>query len=139
MKNYSLARGESPEPSERLRGEERVIGEADRILAPTPEEAGQLVGLYGAEPDRDPDRAPGRRPLASSGRADRSEARARLHLSGLRLALFVGRLQSHKGPDVAIRTIAEVGGAEPGARRRTWSWRSSAVPAASTQARRSLD
>src|SRR4029079_19442630 len=40
--------------------------------------------------------------------ADKAEARARLHLSGLRLALFVGRLQSHKGPEVAIRTLAEV-------------------------------
>jgi D-inositol-3-phosphate glycosyltransferase len=106
VKNYSLARGESPEPSERLRGEERVIHEADRILAPTPEEAGQLVGLYGAEPERIRIVPPGVdhdifRPQ------DRDAARARLHLSGLRLALFVGRLQSHKGPDVAIRTLAE--------------------------------
>jgi D-inositol-3-phosphate glycosyltransferase len=106
VKNYSLARGESPEPSERLRGEERVIHEADRILAPTPEEAGQLVGLYGAEPEQIRIVPPGV-DHAIFRPQDRDEARARLHLSGLRLALFVGRLQSHKGPDVAIRTIAE--------------------------------
>ena len=112
VKNYSLARGETPEPSERLRGEERVIREADRILAPTPEEAGQLVGLYGAEPDRVRIVPPGVDHRLFRPR-DRGEARARLHLSGLRLALFVGRLQSHKGPDVAIRTIAEVAARSP--------------------------
>ncbi len=106
VKNYSLARGESPEPSERLRGEERVILEADRILAPTPEEAGQLVGLYGADPERIRIVPPGVDHSIFMP-SDRAEARAKLHLSGLRLALFVGRLQSHKGPDVAIRTLAE--------------------------------
>ena len=107
VKNYSLARGESPEPFERLRGEERVIGEADIILAPTPEEAGQLVGLYGADPERIRIVPPGVDHSIFMP-SDKAEARARLHLSGLRLALFVGRLQSHKGPDVAIRTLAEV-------------------------------
>jgi D-inositol-3-phosphate glycosyltransferase len=107
VKNFSLARGESPEPVERLRGEERVIGEADMILAPTPEEAGQLVGLYGADPGRVRIVPPGVDHSIFLP-ADRAEARARLHLSGLRLALFVGRLQSHKGPDIAIRTLAEV-------------------------------
>jgi D-inositol-3-phosphate glycosyltransferase len=106
VKNYSLARGESPEPWTRLRDEQDVILEADRILAPTPEEAGQLVGLYRADPDRIRIVPPGvDHTIFVPG--DRSEARARLHLSGLRLALFVGRLQPHKGPDVAIRTLAE--------------------------------
>ena len=113
VKNYSLAHGEHPEPSERLRGEAGVISDADVILAPTGEEAGQLAGLYGAAPERIRIVPPGVdhsifRP------ADRDEARARLHLSGLRLALFVGRLQSHKGPDVAIRTIAEAVARRPG-------------------------
>ncbi len=49
VKNYSLARGEPPEPSHRLAGEEAVIEEADRIMAATPAEAAHLVGLYGAE------------------------------------------------------------------------------------------
>src|SRR5205807_3535402 len=34
-------------------------------------------------------------------------ARARLHLGDARLLLFVGRLQPFKGPDVAIRAMAE--------------------------------
>ena len=33
VKNYSLAFGEAPEPGARLAGEERVIAEADRIVA----------------------------------------------------------------------------------------------------------
>jgi D-inositol-3-phosphate glycosyltransferase len=107
VKNYSLARGEAPEPTGRLRSEERLIRDADVILAPTPQEAGQLVGLYGAEPDRIRIVPPGVDHAIFAPR-DRDEARARLHLSGLRLALFVGRLQPHKGPDVAIRTIAEM-------------------------------
>ena len=57
VKNYSLARGEAPEPPSRLVGEERVIAGADRILAPTPAEAAQLVGLYRADPGSHPDRA----------------------------------------------------------------------------------
>ena len=44
---------------------------------------------------------------------DRHEARDRLYLKGLRLALFVGRLQAHKGPDIAIRTIAEAVARDP--------------------------
>jgi D-inositol-3-phosphate glycosyltransferase len=112
VKNYSLARGEAPEPPWRLAGEEAVIDEADRILAPTPEEAGHLVGLYGADPDRIRIVPPGV-DHAIFAPADRGEARARLHLSGLRLALFVGRLQPHKGPDVAIRTLAEAVARDP--------------------------
>ena len=44
---------------------------------------------------------------------DRAAARERLHLSGLRLALYVGRLQPHKGPDIAVRTLAEAVARDP--------------------------
>ena len=106
VKNYSLARGERPEPPARLAGEERVIAEADRILAPTPAEAAQLVGLYRAAPDHIRIVPPGVDHTLFFPR-DRAEARERLHLTGVRLALFVGRLQPHKGPDVAVRALAE--------------------------------
>lgn len=106
VKNYSLARGDRPEPAARLAGEERVVHGADRILAPTPAEAAHLVGLYGADPDRIEIVPPG---VDRSVFAPRSkdEAKARLHLTNLRLLLFVGRLQPLKGPDVAIRALAE--------------------------------
>jgi D-inositol-3-phosphate glycosyltransferase len=106
VKNYSLAQGEAPEPAARLAGEERVIADADRILAPTPIEAGQLVGLYRADP-KDIRLVPAGVDHTIFVPGDRALSRERLHLSGLRLALYVGRLQSHKGPDIAVRTLAE--------------------------------
>jgi D-inositol-3-phosphate glycosyltransferase len=112
VKNYSLAPGEAPEPAARIAGESRVISASDRILAATPAEAGQLVGLYRAEPEHIRLVPPGVDHTMFTPR-DRTEAQARLYLKGLRLALFVGRLQSHKGPDIAIRTIAEAVALDP--------------------------
>jgi D-inositol-3-phosphate glycosyltransferase len=106
VKNYSLGREETPEPSARLAGEQAVIAEADRIMAATPAEASQLVGLYAADPDRVRLAPPGVDHGVFFPRS-RAEARQRLHLTGVRLVLFVGRLQAHKGPDVAVRTLAE--------------------------------
>jgi D-inositol-3-phosphate glycosyltransferase len=112
VKNYSLAQGERPEPPVRLAGETALIAAADRIVAPTPSEAAQLVGLYRADPSHIRIVPPGvDHTLFVPG--DRGAARARLHLSGLRLALFVGRLQPHKGPDVAIRALAEAVARDP--------------------------
>ncbi|MFN8233468.1 MAG: glycosyltransferase [Actinomycetota bacterium] len=112
VKNYSLARGEAAEPAARLSGEERVIAEADRVLAVTPVEASQLVGLYRADPERLRIVPPGVDGRVFAPRS-RAEARGRLHLAGLRLALYVGRLQPHKGPDVAVRTLAEAVARDP--------------------------
>jgi D-inositol-3-phosphate glycosyltransferase len=112
VKNYSLAPGERPEPTERLTGESRVIAEADRILAPTPSEAAQLVGLYGADPDHIRLVPPGVDHTIFHPR-DRAASLERLHLCRLRLALYVGRLQPHKGPDVAVRTLAEAVARDP--------------------------
>jgi D-inositol-3-phosphate glycosyltransferase len=106
VKNYSLARDEPPESPVRIEGEERVIAAADRVLAATPVEAGQLVGLYRADPDHVRLVPPGVDHLLFTPR-DRADARERLHLTHLRFALYVGRLQPHKGPDVAIRILAE--------------------------------
>jgi D-inositol-3-phosphate glycosyltransferase len=106
VKNYSLARGEPPEPPNRLSGEAAVIEEADRIMAATPAEAAQLVGLYRADPERIRLVPPGVDHTLFFPRPS-DQAKARLHLAGLRLVLFVGRLQAHKGPDIAVRTIAE--------------------------------
>jgi D-inositol-3-phosphate glycosyltransferase len=112
VKNYSLALGETPEPAARLSGEERVIREADRLVAATPAEAAQLVGLYGADPDRIRVIPPGVDHSLFFPRA-REEARARLHLVGVRLLVFVGRLQAHKGPDLAVRALAEAVARDP--------------------------
>jgi D-inositol-3-phosphate glycosyltransferase len=112
VKNYSLAHGERPEPSARLSGEARVIAEADRIVAATPAEAIQLVGLYGAAPERIRVVPPGVDHALFFPRP-KGQARSRLHLAGMRLLLFVGRLQPHKGPDLAIRALAEAVARDP--------------------------
>jgi D-inositol-3-phosphate glycosyltransferase len=106
VKNRSLGLGEGPEPDYRLSGERYVIERADRILAPTPAEAASLVGLYGADPSRIRI-VPGGVDHQVFFPRGREDARRRLRLPRSRLALFVGRLQAHKGPDVAIRAVAE--------------------------------
>jgi D-inositol-3-phosphate glycosyltransferase len=106
VKNRSLAPHESPEPEVRLEGERRVVAGADRILAPTPAEAAHLVGLYDADPERIRVVPAGVDHELFFPRP-REEARRRLHLTGVRLVLFVGRLQAHKGPDVAVRALAD--------------------------------
>jgi D-inositol-3-phosphate glycosyltransferase len=106
VKNHSLGNGDAPEPAVRLDGEEHVVAGADRILAPTAGEAADLVSLYGADPSRIRVVTPGVDPVVFSPRS-RASARSRLHLSNARLLLFVGRLQPFKGPDVAIRALAD--------------------------------
>jgi D-inositol-3-phosphate glycosyltransferase len=116
VKNASLAVGESPEPSVRLAAEERVIADADRLVAATPAETSQLVGLYGADTDRIRVVPPGV-DHALFHPQPRDAARERLHLTGVRLVLFVGRLQAHKGPDLAVRAVAEAVSRDPAATR----------------------
>jgi D-inositol-3-phosphate glycosyltransferase len=106
VKNAVLPTGDRPEPPVRLVGEEHVVQGADRILAPTPLEAAHLVDLYGADPGRIRVIPPGVDRAVFRPRS-KAQARARLHLSNARLLLFVGRLQPFKGPDVAIRALAE--------------------------------
>lgn len=94
------------EPAGRLAGERVTIAAADRVLAPTSVEAEHLVRLYGASPERIRVIHPG-----VDGDAffphPKGPARARLGLAGRRVVLFVGRLQPLKGPDLAIRAVAQ--------------------------------
>jgi D-inositol-3-phosphate glycosyltransferase len=112
LKNATLAPGDRPEPPLRLLAERRVATEADRVLVLTCGEASLLHRTYGLSGSRltvvpagvDLDRfspapAPARRP-------------------GPPRLLFVGRLQPLKGPDIAIRTLAEVRRTLPDARLR---------------------
>ena len=122
LKNATLAPGDRPEPPLRLVAEARVARDADRILVLTCGEARLLHRIYGlsgaklnvipAGVDLDrfhPDRSSvtGRRPVRRPvRRTDRPEL------------LFVGRLQPLKGPDIAVRTLAEVRRVLPEARLR---------------------
>ena len=106
IKDLARAPGEAPEPRERASGERELAEAADRILAPTEAEAGNLVGLYGGDPSRVRVVPPGV-DLDRFRPSDASAARARLGIDARRVVLFAGRLQPHKGADVAIRAFAD--------------------------------
>ena len=72
VKNLHLADGDEPEPLGREIGEAQVVEAADRLVANTEREAGELVSLYDADPDPRRRRGAGRRPVdvhAGLGRA----------------------------------------------------------------------
>jgi len=94
-------------PSVRVKTEEEVIALADCVIAATPYEFDDLLEHYGASPERLRVSPPGvDHALFSPG--DRAEARSRLGLGDQPIALFVGRIQAHKGIDIAIRMLAEM-------------------------------
>ncbi len=108
VKNAALADGERPEPLSRIVGEEQVVAEADRLVAPTYAEARQLTDLYDAEPGKVVTVPPGV-DLATFSPGDRTQAKQALGMptDGV-LLLFVGRLQPLKAPDVVVRVAAEL-------------------------------
>ncbi len=108
VKNALLADGDIPEPAARVIGEEQVVAAADLIIANTSAEGRQLAELYAAEPERVRVISPGV-DLETFTRGDRAAARARLGLRADALvAMFVGRIQPLKAPDVVLRAAAEL-------------------------------
>jgi D-inositol-3-phosphate glycosyltransferase len=108
VKNASLAEGDSPEPLARLVGEDRVVAEADRLIASTADEAHQLRSLYGAQPEQVVTVPPGV-DLELFRMADASTARTRLGVPpDAVLLLFVGRIQPLKAPDLLLRAVPEL-------------------------------
>ncbi|HVM00072.1 MAG TPA: glycosyltransferase [Egibacteraceae bacterium] len=104
VKNASLAPGDVPEPVLRLAAEDRVVADADAIIAPTGAERALLADRYGAPPGRVRVVTPGVDLGVFSASGDR--AAARRSLGDGRIVLFVGRLQPLKGPDIAVRALA---------------------------------
>lgn len=111
VKNRALAPGDQPESPARIAAEERIVADADCILAPTTDEARDLISLYGAAPDRVAVVTPGvDTEIFTPGPSD---VRARHGLEHRTLVLFAGRLQLLKAPDIAVRAIAELARSEP--------------------------
>lgn len=108
VKNSLLAEGDVPEPSGRVVGETAVVDAADRLIANTAAEAGQLVDLYDAHPLQVATVPPGV-DLSVFTPGNGQDARRRLGLSpSAHVLLFVGRIQPLKAPDVLLRAAAEL-------------------------------
>jgi D-inositol-3-phosphate glycosyltransferase len=123
VKNLALAEGDAPEPLRRVVGEQQVVAAADRLVANTAEEAGQLVDLYAAPHDRVVTVAPGVdlehfRP-GEAGPHPSAHSRTRLGVPpDAVVLLFVGRIQPLKAPDVLLRAAARLLDRDPALRSR---------------------
>ncbi|WP_435874785.1 D-inositol-3-phosphate glycosyltransferase [Nonomuraea dietziae] len=108
VKNLLLAEDDKPEPQARVLGEEQVVEIADRLVANTEAEAGELVDLYGAPADQVAVVNPGVN-LTVFQPASQGAARHRLGLpQEAHVLLFVGRIQPLKAPDVLLRAAARM-------------------------------
>ncbi|MGW7556297.1 D-inositol-3-phosphate glycosyltransferase [Streptomyces rimosus] len=132
VKNAALAAGDTPEPAARVIGETQIVRAADRLIANTDEEAGELIRHYEAErgkvavvhPGVNLDRfrpadesTPGEAAFDTSG--SRAAARARLGLpQDALIPLFAGRIQPLKAPDILLRAGAVLLDEEPSLRSR---------------------
>jgi D-inositol-3-phosphate glycosyltransferase len=108
VKNLALASGDCAEPAVRIRGEGEVVAAADRLVANTPDEARQLIELYGASPGQVATVSPGV-DLSLFRPGPAAAARRRLGLRPDAVVLvFAGRIQPLKGPDVVLHAAASL-------------------------------
>jgi D-inositol-3-phosphate glycosyltransferase len=109
VKNLNLAEGERPEPMIRVQGETQIVAAANALTANTDAEAASLVSLYDACPDTVHVVTPGVDLYNFTPGAGRAAARKVIGIEAdTHVITFVGRIQPHKGPEILIRTIAEM-------------------------------
>ena len=120
VKNADVAVGDRPEPPARVAGERELVAVADRLVANTTDELTSLVSAYGAHPGRVDVVHPGVDLDVFSPTAGREGSGFALPApsAGEFVILFVGRIQPLKGPDVAIRALAELARIRPDIYRR---------------------
>ncbi len=107
VKDATRGADEPMSSTHRLLTEQEVIERSDCVIASTPYEFDDLLEHYGASPERLCVSPPGvDHSVFSPG--SRSDARAKLGFGDERIILFAGRIQSHKGTDLAVRAFGEV-------------------------------
>jgi phosphoheptose isomerase len=95
-------------PPERLDIEDRIVREADKVIAECPQDADDLIRLYDADPER-LTVIPCGVDLDEFGPLPRATARAALGLDqGERIVLQLGRLVRRKGIDTAIEALGRL-------------------------------
>ena len=119
VKNAYLADGDTAEPTGRLIGEEQVVAAADRLIANTGAEAGELVDLYGADPRHVEVVPPGvDLDVFTPGEGSAAARRALGLPEDTHVLLFAGRIQPLKAPDVVVRAAAHLLRRDPSLRGR---------------------
>ena len=109
VKNQSLAEGDKEEPLIRSIGEQQIVDNAAALIANTDAEAAALVSLYGANPEKVNVIPPGVNLDEFSLADGKSETRKRLKIAPDALVItFVGRIQPHKGPEVLVKSVAQM-------------------------------
>ncbi len=102
------ARSEESESVVRIRSERDILHEADRIVAVSQHERGNMIDFYGAPGDRI-------QVIPCGVNMDvfkpmpKSEARAELGLGPEKVLLYVGRVQPLKGPELLLEAVARLG------------------------------
>lgn len=108
----SMNQAAEPEPELRLSTEERIIKQADRVLALTDTEKVQLCELFGADPGKIAV-IPGGVDVSVFRQQDRAQARKDLGLEAdERIVLYVGRMEPLKGVDILIEALGQMAGVD---------------------------
>ncbi len=107
VKDAARTQRETPSSADRLLTEQEVIARSDCVIASTPYEFDDLLEHYGASPERLCVSPPGvDHDVFFPG--DTSQAKQRLGFDEDQVVLFVGRVQAHKGTDVAVQTLSHL-------------------------------
>ncbi|WP_026532034.1 D-inositol-3-phosphate glycosyltransferase [Arthrobacter sp. H41] len=113
VKNLRMKNLVSPEPSDRIVGEQALAREAARIIANTSTEASELTSLYGAARERVDVVAPGvDLSTFNPGGRDRSRSRLEFPPEAFHI-VFAGRIQKLKGPQVLVAAVRELKSRRP--------------------------
>jgi D-inositol-3-phosphate glycosyltransferase len=107
VKNERAAEGAAIEPEYRVKVEQMIVRESDRLIASSSQEAADLVRLYGAPRSRVSVVAPGV-DLETFHPQAVADLRAALQLGDAPVIVFAGRLERLKGAEIVIRALAQL-------------------------------